>query len=694
MSRPDAGRWRDERWRRKKRNRRLKRNRYRGRRTDLPRQLWRSLDLSDFDSYFTRKWLIENLTSQPFWPLIDQATRIDKEEGTSGRPPLDGSWALFLCVFIFSKEVSLTRFLAKMKRKHWRAIGFDDPPSKSTVWDNLERIELTCLGVFTDAAWLLIRRVDRATGGDVLRDWWWDTTRSLSPSRYYHCCDRDECPKQRIRKQRAQGQAEKRRPKPRRPLRPGQIERAHGLPDDPNADDGEVTSEARAQLRPGQPDPLQNDEDYRKAGSRGVPQLPTRQALIRRLYGEQEAARDAAGLDPEGLVKTTRSPLLLARDALDVERSRIGLCPHSNHAADHYAGLILDYTGPGRFFTLKSTGCLYYTADAEAAVRRKSDRRGDERRPQSRGDAGEEGDEADGRRYQSGDSSPKLVYDVSRLVSLGMGAPINLLVDSKPESYLYPPLLEDTLDRSPHAPRAVVSDSGGAVPRVADANAEYGIAHVTPSRGYGKELNHRWEDDKHGRWDAFCIPRCRHCGGPCRFVKARPQRSTSGEERWRVLFECVRREKDACEKTQGRYLDEDTRKVTTIWRDREVWHALLHARGNHERSNLHERKRWHVSTDHHLVRRNRKGLRFQQLCGEIAILLTWLKAAWLQGLVDGKRRVPAIVAVVRAIKQLDKFTREYRKLNLNQARPDFVAARAAYEATRVRKRRPQDEQRE
>src|SRR6185437_14437702 len=293
---------------------------------------------------FTRKWLIENLTSQPFWPLIDQATRIDKEEGTSGRPPLDGSWALFLCVFIFSKEVSLTRFLAKMKRKHWRAIGFDDPPSKSTVWDNLERIELTCLGVFTDAAWLLIRRVDRATGGDVLRDWWWDTTRSLSPSRYYHCCDRDECPKQRIRKQRAQGQAEKRRPKPRRPLRPGQIERAHGLPDDPNADDGEVTSEARAQLRPGQPDPLQNDEDYRKAGSRGVPQLPTRQALIRRLYGEQEAARDAAGLDPEGLVKTTRSPLLLARDALDVERSRIGLCPHSNHAADHYAGLILDYT--------------------------------------------------------------------------------------------------------------------------------------------------------------------------------------------------------------------------------------------------------------------------------------------------------------------------------------------------------------
>src|SRR6185437_7986241 len=110
-------------------------------------------------------------------------------------------------------------------------------------------------------------------------------------------------------------------------------------------------------------------------------------------------------------------------------------------------------------------------------------------------------------------------------------------------------------------------------------------------------------------------------------VKARPQRSTSGEERWRVLFECVRREKDACEKTQGRYLDEDTRKVTTICRDREVWHALLHARGNHERSNLHERKRWHVSTDHHLVRRNRKGLRFQQLCGEIAILLTWLKAA-------------------------------------------------------------------
>ncbi len=596
---------------------------------------------------------------------------------------------------MFSKEVSLTRFLARMKPKHWRAIGFTRPPKKSTVWDNLERIELNCLGVFSDGAWLLIRRVDRATGGDVCRDYWWDTTISLSPSRYYHCCEKDECPKERIKRERRKAQLEKRRPKPRRPLTPKQIEGAHGLKDDPDADDGDVTSEARAQLAPGEPDPLEKEGDYRKAGSRGVPQLPSRHALITRLYGEQEAARDAAGLDPKGLVKSTRSPLLLARDALDVERRRVGLCPSFRHCADHYATLISDYQGPGRFFTLKSTGCLYYTPDPDAAVRRKSDRHSDERPPGGSAAAGaDDGDESDGRRYESGDSSPKLVYDVSRIVSYGVGAPIGLLVASAPESYLYRPLLEDTLDRAPYLPRAVVCDAGGAVLRVADVNAEHGIAHVTPSRGYGKERDHRWEDDKHGRWDAFCIPRCKHCGGPCRYLKARPQRNSKAEERWRVLFECVRPTKEGCRKTQSRYLDEDSRRVTTLWRDREVWHALLHGRGNREHTNRHERQRWHVATDHHLVRRNRKGLRFQQLCGEVAMLLTWLKVAWLQGLVDGKRRVPAAVTVVRAIKQLDKFRREYRQLKLNIARPDFVAARRVYEATRIRKPRSRDEQRE
>jgi hypothetical protein len=280
-------------------------------------------------------------------------------------------------------------------------------------------------------------------------------------------------------------------------------------------------------------------------------------------------------------------------------------------------------------------------------------------------------------------------------VSFGVGAPIGLLVDSAHESRLYRPLFEATLDRAPYAPRAVVSDAGGAVARVAEVNAEYGVAHVTPSRGYGKERDDRWQDDDHGRWDAFCIARCRHCGGPCRFIKARPQRSTTGKKRWRVLYICASGDKtDRCSKTQGRYLDEDPRKVTTLWRDREVWHALLHGRGNHERSNLHERKRWHVATDHHLVRRNRKGQPFQQLCGEIAMLLTWLKAAWLQGLIDGLRRIPHAVTVVRAIKQLDRFHREYRKAKLNIARPDFVAARRKYEAGRVRKQRSEDEQRE
>lgn len=668
MSRSNSCSWRDERRRRRKAKRRLHRCRYKGRRTDLPRRILRALDISDFDGDFTEQWLLTMAQQQHFWPLVEQATRVEQLDGEPGRPPLSGSWALLLASFVRAKDVSLTKFLVTRTTEFWEQTEFTTPVSKGAFWDNLERMERDCLGVFADAAWFVLRRLDRYLDGDVLRDWWFDCTICLSPSRWYHCCEDAECPRRRIAAQRKK-HVESPHPSRHHPT-PEQIRRARDLPDDPDADDGELTSNARSHQSPDRSTSGEDDDPKPKSG--GVPRLPSRRSIIARLYGAQEADQDAAGLEGEGFRRPTRSPLLLARDALDAHRAAMGVRRSHETVDGYYGGLIDDYEGPGRFFTLKATGCLYFTADADAAVRRKSDHNSDDVRE-------------DKRRYEKGDDSPVLAYDVARLVSWGAGAVLGILVRSEHETRLYRPTLEAALQRARYKPRAVVLDAIGGLRPVSDVSAEHGIGHVCPSFGYGREKNDQWVDDPHGRWDRYGIPRCKHCGAPCRYVKARHHQGSNGERRWRLLFQCALPQKSVCKKTQSLYVDEDTRILTTIWRDRAVWHALTGSRGSNERSHHLDRKRFFVTTDQHLVRSGRKGVRFQQLCGEIAMLITALKFAWLQGVIDSLRRVPKAVTVSTGEKGLARFWREYRKAHLNECRPDFVEARRAYEASRARR---------
>jgi hypothetical protein len=610
-------------------------------------------------------WLVVTLRAQHFWPLVEDCTRIKKLPGSVGRPPADGSWALLFVAFVLSKMTSLTEFLQSLSSGDWLVLGFSSPPAHGTVWKNLERLEDQCLGVFADAAWCLYRRLDRQLDGDVLRDWWMDCTIALSPSRYYHCCDPRECPKRHVANDR---KPSNRKPQPK-PLKRSQIDRAHHLPDDPDADDGQLTSDARSRETDSEPDEF---EPKPKAG--GVPNLPRRASIIRRLYGDVEAARDEAGLYPEGELRPTKSPLLQARDALDAFRAAFGLRPRSTPAEEHYDGLIHGYRGLGRFFSLRNTGCLYWSSDEDAAVRRKGDHRPD-------GPPGEAS-----RSYENPGDSPMFGYDICRIVSLGAGTVLGFLAASAHETRLYPLVLERALERARYRPRAVVTDAIGGLRPVSDAVAQYGIGLVSPSFGLGRENSDQWIDDPHGRWDRYGIPRCRHCGAPCGFRKRRPPQSDDGIGSWRLYFDCSLPTTDGCKETQSLYMDDDTRILTTIWRDREIWWALRNTRGQHERSHHLDRKRFNVTSDQHLTRRNRKGLRHQQLLGEICMLITALQMAWLQGAIDGQRRVPKIVATLRAPTALDRFHRDYRAAKLHLARPDFVELRRRYEASGGRRR--------
>src|SRR5690242_13155326 len=109
--------WLDKRRRHEKARRRLANARYKGRRTDLPRRIERPLDLSDFDQFFTEEWLLTTLQAQHFWPLIEDATKIHRPEGATGRPALEGSWALWMPLFVFTKDLSMTAFLKRVEAK-------------------------------------------------------------------------------------------------------------------------------------------------------------------------------------------------------------------------------------------------------------------------------------------------------------------------------------------------------------------------------------------------------------------------------------------------------------------------------------------------------------------------------------------------------------------------------------------------
>jgi hypothetical protein len=364
MRRPRSHRcsWLDARRRKQKAARRHKAARYTGRRTDLPRRIHRALDVSDFEADFTWQWLVQTLKEQHFWSLIEEATRIEWAKGDEGRPPMHGSWALLLCLFVHSKKTSLTSFLLSLTEEQLAQLGFEFKPSKGALWDNMERIENDRLGVFADGTWFVLRRLDRHLDGDVLRDWWWDSTICLSPSRWYHCCEDAECPR---KLEEAARQKEEKAARPAPELTAEEIVQAQNLPDDSDADDDPETTDARA-LEPEEP-----ILDDRKPKSGGIPQLPSRKSLIRRLYGDEEAESDAADADPDAPRLPTRSPLLLARDALDAHRQAYGLRPLEVNTADHYGPLLHGYEGPGKFFTLAKKRCFYWTADPEAAVRRK-----------------------------------------------------------------------------------------------------------------------------------------------------------------------------------------------------------------------------------------------------------------------------------------------------------------------------------
>lgn len=220
-----------------------------------------------------------------------------------------------------------------------------------------------------------------------------------------------------------------------------------------------------------------------------------------------------------------------------------------------------------------------------------------------------------------------------KLIDHYTGAPIAVVVDSAsvPEWRIYPQTLEQGIDALGHAPRAIAGDRGFSLSSVFQLNTEHGVASVFPWRA--RHHSHTRADDDQDRWDRHGVVRCKHCGGPTRFV-----RFNEANPKPRLWVQCEMRPLATCDKAQTISCAEDWRMLIPMWRTDPVYHALRASHQRYERVHDHWRKRWRVAGDEHQLRPKRRGRACQQLRAWAAMCCEWLLILWREGWLGSARR--------------------------------------------------------
>lgn len=210
------------------------------------------------------------------------------------------------------------------------------------------------------------------------------------------------------------------------------------------------------------------------------------------------------------------------------------------------------------------------------------------------------------------------------------GAPVAVGVYSASvnEHLSYPDLLSRSISAIGSEPETIVADRGFSIRTVFEMNTRQGIASVIPWRqANGSEQRHDNEThDRHG------IPRCKHCGAPGEFVRFADKPSP------RLWFRCARETTPECAKTQTISCSKEWRLLIPLWRTDPVYHELEESHQRYERVHHHWRERYLVAGDHLSSRPKRRGIAWQELRSQAAMVAEWLALAWREGWLGSARR--------------------------------------------------------
>jgi hypothetical protein len=199
------------------------------------------------------------------------------------------------------------------------------------------------------------------------------------------------------------------------------------------------------------------------------------------------------------------------------------------------------------------------------------------------------------------------------------------------EYHSYDPLLDRVLEVCGATPRAIMADKGYSVKQVYKRNTELGIASVIAWRPTLNEPQRvdRPEIDRHG------IPRCKHCKGPTRFIRF------CETPKPRLWYRCELGTFADCRKPspQSRLCETDWKSLLPMWRTSEVYLALRNAGKHHEAPHQYWRSRYGVAGDSTDTRPKRRGIGWQQLRSNAALVVEWLRILHRMGWLGSARRV-------------------------------------------------------
>lgn len=210
------------------------------------------------------------------------------------------------------------------------------------------------------------------------------------------------------------------------------------------------------------------------------------------------------------------------------------------------------------------------------------------------------------------------------------GAPVAVSVysASRNEHQSYPELLQRSVSALGVRPETVVADRGFSTRAVFEENTCNGIASVIPWRQANQhDLRHdELTHDRHG------VPRCRHCGAPCTFVRFAAKPAP------RIWFRCTRKAEGKCARDQSISCSKDWRLLIPLWRTEPIYHELRDAHQHYERVHRLWRERYLVAGDHLSTRPKRRGQGWQELRAQAALVAEWLTLAWREGWLGSARR--------------------------------------------------------
>jgi hypothetical protein len=241
---------------------------------------------------------------------------------------------------------------------------------------------------------------------------------------------------------------------------------------------------------------------------------------------------------------------------------------------------------------------------------------------------------------KSGQRKRRLWHGGSSLPAIDhfTGAPLAIehVSASVAEHHAYRRLQTAAIEAIGEPPLAMTGDRAHSFKEVFELNARAGIASVIPWRKWKKRMQR--EEARRDECDEYGVPRCRYCGGPGDQISPGLGLYFDARDEPRIRFRCLLVHTEECMHSQSIACGTEWRLLIPLSRMSDLDHALRQSHQVYEHVHRHWRDRYGVAGKNPESRLKRRGVPAQQLRGEAALVIEWLRLCLPHGWLGSARR--------------------------------------------------------